>query len=271
MSENRRIEVITSKENENVKRLRKLHEKKHREELKAFLVEGVKVVSEAIEYNLEKINLLVFSQEAVKKYNEFFNRCVNLFNSGKIPRIVQVPERVFEHISTTTTPQGVLAECSFFDRQLDSLDGYKRVVVVDAVQDPGNLGTIIRCADAFGFDCIVTVDGTADVYNPKVVRSAMGSMFHLDIIREVKKEELLDAFKKKGFYLYVTTPYADLDISEFCVDDRFAVVIGNESKGADKLFLENATRKVKIPMIGKAESLNAAIAAAIVLYELRKK
>lgn len=106
MSENRRIEVITSKENENVKRLRKLHEKKHREELKAFLVEGVKVVSEAIEYNLEKINLLVFSQEAVKKYNEFFNRCVNLFNSGKIPRIVQVPERVFEHISTTTTPQG---------------------------------------------------------------------------------------------------------------------------------------------------------------------
>ncbi|WP_271629632.1 TrmH family RNA methyltransferase [Caldicellulosiruptor sp. DIB 104C] len=271
MSTNRKIELIKSKENECVKRLKKLHDKKHREEFKVFLVEGVKAVKEALDYAIEDINLLIFSQEASKKYEEFFSRCISLLNSGKLKRIVQVPEKIFEHISTTTTPQGVLAECSFFDKELDVLKKHNRVVVIDSVQDPGNLGTIIRCADAFGFECVITVNGTVDVYNPKVVRSAMGSMFHVDVVRERKKEEVLEALNKRGFALYVTTPYGDVDISKLSVDDRFAIVIGNESKGVDVAFLENATKKVKISMPGKAESLNSAVAAAIVLYELRKK
>ncbi|WAM30753.1 TrmH family RNA methyltransferase [Caldicellulosiruptor naganoensis] len=271
MPKSRRIEVITSKENESIKRLKKLHEKKYREELKAFLIEGVKVVNEALDNVSETINLVVFSQEAIQKYGEFFDKCINLLNSGKLRRLVQVPEKIFEHISTTTTPQGVLAECSFFDKGLDVLNHHNRVVVIDCVQDPGNLGTIIRCADAFGFECIVTLDGTVDVYNPKVVRSAMGSIFHIDIVRETKKEELLETLREKRFALYVTTPHGNVDISTLSVDNRFAIVIGSESRGIDAAFLENATKKVKISMPGKAESLNAAVAAAIVLYELRKK
>lgn len=271
MSEVKKIEVITSRENECIKRLKKLNDKKHREDFRAFLVEGVKAVEEAINYIPEKINLLVFSQEAVNKYGHFFENCKNLLSYGKLKRIVQVPEKVFEHISTTTTPQGVLAECSFLDKELDILENYNRVVVIDSIQDPGNLGTIIRCADAFGFECVITVDGTVDVYNPKAVRSAMGSVFHVEIVREKKREEIVEVLSKKGFALYVTTPYGDVDVSSFSVDDKFAVVIGNEARGADEVFLQTATKKVKISMSGKAESLNSAVAAAIVLYELRKE
>lgn len=267
----KRIEFITSKDNECIKRLKKLHDKKHREETGSFLVEGIKIVKELLAYIPEHVRLLVFSQEAVKKYAEFYKICLECLKVQKIKKIIQVTEKISEYISTTESSQGVYAEVLFNDKDIILLKNHKNVVVIDSIQDPGNLGTIIRSIDAFGFDNVLTLDGTADIYNPKVIRSSMGSIFHLSLFKDIKRDKLINFLKENQYKIYATTPYGNVDIDELILDERFAIIIGNESRGVDDFFKKEADKQIKISMRGKAESLNAAIAASIILYELNKK
>ncbi|WPX09910.1 TrmH family RNA methyltransferase [Anaerocellum danielii] len=267
----KKVEFISSRENECIKRVKKLHDKKYREEFKSFIIEGLKLVKEAIDYQIKCVNILIFSQQAKEKYQEFYNECKYLLQDGKIKRVIEVPDKLFEYITTTSTPQGILAECNFIDTDINFIKNLKRVVVVNKLQDPGNLGTLIRCADAFGFDAVITTKGTVDIYNPKAIRATMGSLFHLLIVREVEEGELIKILKDNSFIVYVATPYGDIEVSKIVPDKRFCVVIGNESEGVSDSFTKVATRKIKIPMVGKAESLNAAVASSIVLYELRKR
>ncbi|ADL42641.1 tRNA/rRNA methyltransferase (SpoU) [Caldicellulosiruptor obsidiansis OB47] len=267
----KKVEFISSRENECIKRVKKLNDKKYREEFRSFIIEGLKLVKEAINYQIECINLVIFSQQAKDRYQEFYWECKRLLEDGKIKRVIEVPDKLFEYIATTSTPQGILAECNFVDKDINFIKNLKRVVVADKLQDPGNLGTLIRCADAFGFDAVVTTKGTVDIYNPKTIRATMGSLFHLQIMREAEEGKLIKILKDNSFAVYVATPYGDIEISKVVPDKKFCVVIGNESEGVSDSFAKVAARKIKIPMAGKAESLNAAVAASIVLYELRKR
>ncbi len=239
---------ITSLENQLVKKITSLHKKKFRDEYKMFFIEGMKSIKEAISFNWEIENIL-YSPDMIN---------YDLEIEG-----VEVSKEILCKISDTVTPQGIVAVCKIKDEKLDVLRYGKKIVYLDKVQDPGNVGTIIRTADAFGIDGVVLSKECADVYSPKVVRSTMGSIFHLPIIRDVCVEELKKLDKK----IYSSSLTGK---EKFEIEDNSILVIGNEGNGISDETKEVTDEFIKIKMPGNAESLNASIAAGILMYEFTK-
>ena len=248
--------MITSKDNELIKHIKSLNQKKYRDEYNEYFIEGIKSVTEAI---LEDISIeqIVICEELLQKQVDTKNCPVEFVSS-----------KVFESITDTKSPQGILAVL----KRGNVVPTQSNVVfALDDVQDPGNVGTIIRTLDCAGIKSLIVSNGTADVYNPKVVRSTMGAIYRIHID---ECEDLLEKLKKmqsEGYRIIVTTLdtenyYEKLDFKEKCV-----VVIGNESKGIKKEIQELADIKVKIPLLGKTESLNAGVAASIIAYEYVRK
>ncbi len=261
------MQVITSKDNEIVKNIKKLKEKKYRDQTGQYIIEGIKLVKEAIEEkaNIQKIVL-----------------CEDCENDGTIEKAlmyeiakydcIYVSKKVFDSITDVNTPQGILAIIK--RKALDEQEiSYKEdlIVVLDGIQDPGNLGTILRTVDSVGLSQIVLSEKTADPYNPKVVRSTMGAIFRLNIIQSNNIIEDLKKIKKNRFKLLATS----LENSEsiYNIDlNRKAIIIGNEANGVSKEVFDIVDEKTKIPMLGKTESLNAAVATGVILYEyVRRK
>lgn len=261
------MQVITSKDNEIVKNIKKLKEKKYRDQTGQYIIEGIKLVKEAIEEkaNIQKIVL-----------------CEDCENDGTIEKAlmyeiakydcIYVSKKVFETITDVNTPQGILAIIK--RKALDEQEiSYKEdlIVVLDGIQDPGNLGTILRTVDSVGLSQIVLSEKTADPYNPKVVRSTMGAIFRLNIIQSNNIIEDLKKIKKNRFKLLATS----LENSEsiYNIDlNKKAIIIGNEANGVSKEVFDIVDEKTKIPMLGKTESLNAAVATGVILYEyVRRK
>ena len=266
------MNVISSKDNEIVKSVRKLREKKYRDLENAYIVEGVKMVKEAI---LEKASI---RQIII---------CDDCEKSDSIPKelmyeiakydCMYVTSKVFKYISEVQTPQGVLAVIeknnkTFNNDYLESnyLDiNYNEdiIVALDDIQDPGNLGTILRTVDSVGLTQILVSKGTADCYNPKVVRSSMGAIYRVKVIECKDLLETLKEVKKNKFKILVTSLG---DSSKNIYDMKYnkkILVIGNEANGVEEKILNIADEKIKIPMLGRTESLNAAVATGIVLYE----
>ena len=241
--------MITSKTNELIKHIKSLSQKKYRDEFGEYVVEGMKLVKEAIAENQEITSLIV--SENFKEAQEF-------------PNAEIVSESVFSYITDTKTPQGVLAVVK--KKHHETING-EIVFALDTVQDPGNVGTIIRTLDAAGIPDLIISEGCADIYSPKVVRSTMGGIFRGNIVFEENLAHALTKMKKRGYQIVVTS----LDTTQFIYDldfqQKLIVVIGNEAQGVSQEIIELADTKVKIPMLGKAESLNAAVAASIVAYE----
>ncbi len=261
------MQVITSKDNEIVKNIKKLKEKKYRDQTGQYIIEGIKLVKEAIEEkaNIQKIVL-----------------CEDCENDGTIEKAlmyeiakydcIYVSKKVFDSITDVNTPQGILAIIK--RKALDEQEiSYKEdlIVVLDGIQDPGNLGTILRTVDSVGLSQIVLSEKTADPYNPKVVRSTMGAIFRLNIIQSNNIIEDLKKIKKNRFKLLATS----LENSEsiYNIDlNKKAIIIGNEANGVSKEVFDIVDEKTKIPMLGKTESLNAAVATGVILYEyVRRK
>ncbi len=174
-------------------------------------------------------------------------------------------EDAFSAVTETETPQQIAAVCHMPEEKLASP---QRVLLIDAVQDPGNLGTMIRTADAAGLDAVVLGDGTADAYNGKTLRSAQGSHFHIPVVRR-NLHTYVDELKAEGVKVYGTAlqngaPYRDMSQAEF-----FALIVGNEGAGVNAALLEKTDLNLYVPLYGQAESLNVAIAAAILVYHLR--
>jgi TrmH family RNA methyltransferase len=174
-------------------------------------------------------------------------------------------EDAFSAVTETETPQRIAAVCHMPEEKLASP---KRVLLIDAVQDPGNLGTMIRTADAAGLDAVVLGDGTADAFNGKTLRSAQGSHFHIPVVRR-NLQSYVDELKAEGVKVYGTAlqngaPYQDISPS-----GSFALIVGNEGAGVDAGLLEKTDLNLYVPLYGQAESLNVAIAAAILVYHLR--
>ena len=255
------MQVITSKDNEIVKNIKKLKEKKYRDEKKQFIVEGIRLVAEAVE---EKTNIdcIVICEDCVN--NGGIDKKL-LYEIAKY-KCIYVKENVFLTLTDVSNPQGILAVINRKDNELNIDYSQDFVVALDGIQDPGNLGTILRTVDSAGLNQIIVSKTTADCYNPKVVRSTMGGIFRVNIIKVDNLADTLKQMQKNKFEVVVTS----LDTNESMYDINYnkkVVVIGNEANGVTKEIQNLADKKVIIPMLGKTESLNASVAAGIMIYE----
>ena len=241
-----------------VQRLRELKNAKARRESGLFLVEGEVMIREGMKCGL-KIREIVADETREAFAGEF---------SG-FARAAIVTRSLLESICDTKTPQGV---CAAFEipAPICPEELPDRIVALDGVQDPGNVGTIWRTADAAGFQGILLGSGSADPLSPKVMRSAMGSGFRLPFAHAEKLAESLLELRRRGYHVFAS----DLSGADFYSrpdsGEKFVLVIGNEARGISDAVREAADCRVKLPMRGGAESLNAAVAAGIMMYELMR-
>ncbi|AXI26979.1 RNA methyltransferase [Gemella sp. ND 6198] len=244
--------MITSGNNKKIKELQKLKKNRNIKKYNKYLVEGIHLVKEALKANV--VEEIIISENFNKKE----------LNYSK--EFVVVSDSVIKLLGETVTSQGVIAVCSIEKKELD-INCYNRVLILDRVQDPGNLGTIIRTADAFSFDCVVLGNETTSLYGQKVLRSTQGSQFHIDCFENIVLENLIG--EMKGFDLYATSlkgnKYLE-DIND--VGEKIAVIFGNEGAGVDNNILEKVNNLLKIKMTGEAESLNVAVAAGIIMNHI---
>ena len=248
------METITSAKNPRVLLWRSLKDKKGRDAQDAFLVEGNKMVAEAVSSGLPVQAVLVRD---------------DVTPSFPIPTDVPVytlSETAFSAVSDTKTPQGIAAVLS---RQVKPIAGTK-LIALDAVQDPGNVGTIIRTADAAGLDGILLGPNCADLFSPKVLRSTMGSIFRMSFAFPEDLPATLHEYKAKGFSILSSQLDGDPFYERENVSSSFILVIGNEGNGISEQVKQEATHSLRLPMRGGAESLNAAVAAGIMMYDLMK-
>lgn len=260
------MQVITSKENEMIKYIRKLKEKKYREIDKVYVIEGEKLIKEAITENA-KIKHIVISERCLEE-GDITKDFPNILEQYSC---ICVADKVFTTLTDVVTPQGMLAVIERKDKEQAINFQEEMILVLDGIQDPGNLGTILRTVDSAGLTQIIVSKTTADVYNPKVVRSTMGAIFRVNVILSEELTDTLKMLKKQEYEVVVTS----LETQESIYDmgnNKKVIVIGNEANGVSKEVVGIADKKVKIPMLGKTESLNAAVATGIMIYEyVRKK
>ena len=255
------MQSISSKENELIKHIKKLKDKKERDMSNEYVIEGIKLIQEAIQENVN-IKQIVVCDDCDK--TESISKDL-MYEIAKYD-CIYVTKKIFKYISEVQEPQGILAviEKNNSDKDIDYNQDI--IVALDDVQDPGNLGTILRTVDSIGLTQILVSKGTADSYNPKVVRSTMGAIFRIKIIECEDLEKTLKEIKKHKFKVVVTSLQTENTIYGIKYNKK-VIVIGNEAKGVEKNIQDLADEKIKIPMLGKTESLNASVATGIVLYE----
>lgn len=243
--------IITSKANSVVKNAKKLHQKKYRKS--AYLIEGWHLFEEAVQagVTIEKIFALESYQEQLAAF----------------PQTVWVSEDILLDLADSQTPQGIVAVVQ--KEEVEEADfSQGKFLFLEDVQDPGNVGTIIRTADAAGFTGVIVSDKSADIYSLKTLRSMQGSHFHLPIYR-MSSQVLLKEAKEAGVPVLATTLSKDsVDYRELPSIENFILVMGNEGQGISPLMAESADQLVHISMKGQAESLNVAVAAGILIFHL---
>lgn len=258
--------TITSKDNETIKHIKKLKEKKYREEYHEFIVEGIKMIEEAINEGA-KIKSIIICEDC-KTQGAIPNDL--MYEIAKL-NCIYVAEKIFNTITDVINPQGIMAVIEKPNARDNTIDFSANVsLLLDNIQDPGNMGTILRTADSLNMKQIIVSKGSADVYNLKVVRSTMGAIFRVKVIEVENLTTVIKEMKKHKIKVYATDLQTDKSIYD--VDySKSAIVIGNEANGVSSKVLYEATERIKIPMIGKTESLNAAVATSIILYEAFRK
>ena len=247
--------IITSRQNPLMTHLRKLaSSRSYRKKSGEYLCDGTKLLAEALKWGAE-VKTAVFSEG------------VDIPPLPDGVRAVRVSEELMRSVSPMETPQGALFTVALPEVQLPETLSGKHYLVLDGVQDPGNVGTILRTADAFDCDGVFLVNACADLYNPKTARATMGAIFRREAYN-VTVEELFSLLQKSGVPLYGTAlrddtvPLAEANLA------RAAVAIGSEGRGLSQQVLDECAKTLKIPMNPRCESLNAAIAATVVLWEM---
>ena len=255
------MQQITSKENKLIKHIIKLKEKKYRKEYNEYIIEGAKIVQEAIQEKV-KIKQIIISENAINT-DLILN---HLKEELQKINYIKVPSNIFKLISEVEKPQGVLAIIEK-EKQEENIDVNQDIILaLDDLQDPGNLGTIIRTADSVGLKQILISKGTTEAYNPKVIRSTMGAIFRVKIIECENLKETLKKLQKNNFKIMVTDLNTDKSIYDIKLQKK-VIIIGNEANGVSEEVKNIADTRVIIPMFGKTESLNASIATGVILYE----
>ena len=260
------MQIITSKDNKIIKHIKKLADKKYRDQNNCYIVEGIKLVEEAIQEDAE-IEKIVICEECTNT-SEISKSL--MYEIAKY-NCIYVTEKIFKTISQVMNPQGIMAIIKKSKERPTIKYDEDIIVALDDIQDPGNLGTILRTVDSIGLKQLIVSKGTADVYNPKVVRSSMGAIFRVEVIEVENLKETIEAMKRNNFELVVTSLQTESSIYDVEYKKKI-IVIGNEANGVSKEIQDMADKKIKIPMLGKTESLNASVATAIILYEyIRQK
>ena len=270
--------VITSRNNETVKWAAALSAKKERERSRAFIAEGEKLSFEALDTGLPVSHIFVHES----KKDTLFVRLEKYFSNKiyKDTAVITLSDGAFSKISTESAPQGIISVIKYLDFFKDTDIIYKeeflklpneRAIFLSSVRDPGNLGAVIRSAAAFGIDHIILTADSADIYNPKTVRSAMGSLFHVkatvvrDAVGTVK--ELISSGRR---VLSAELREGAVSVGEAALTSSDVVIIGNEGHGISPDLSNASSGSVYIPISGKTESLNAAVAAALFMWEIIK-
>jgi RNA methyltransferase, TrmH family len=245
--------LIASKDNALFKKIKKLKSRKYRESEMLFIAEGFKF----LEFDI-KPEIIAVNEEKEHSLAHFLNN----------EEYVIFPNSMFNEISSQENSQGIILVYKYKENKLNGQEN--SIVVIDRVQDPGNLGTIIRTADAAGFKDIILIEGTTDIYSEKCVRSSMGSIFNVNLYF-LKEEEFIKFSKENGYNIISTAlDEKSINYDKMKICEKNCIIFGNEGNGISQKILEKSNELVIIPIYGKAESLNVAVAAGITLYKLRE-
>lgn len=245
---------------EQAKRWTKLKQKKYRQRESKFMVEGLRLVA-AAEAAKQKIEAVVVTES----FQEDPQR-TEILSRMQAP-IYLADEKLWKKISETVHGQGILAIVSMAECVEDQEEWSERILILDRIQDPGNLGTILRTAEAFGFRDVFLTKGSVDCYDSKVIRSSMGGIFSLRL--HMWESELLAEAQNRGYQCIASSLKNSEALPDVGFEAKVALIIGNEANGIRQEWMETADLRVQIPMTGQAESLNAGIAAGILMYAIQ--
>lgn len=259
------MDIIISNQNQSIKEIKSLKHKKYREEKGLFFIEGIRFVEEAVLDNAEIERVLISeSFYNLKDKRELLNK----IEQKKLDTII-VSDKLFNEISDTQSPQGILAVLRIKYADIEEIlcdDNF--LVILDSIQDPGNLGTILRTADAAGATGVIMSHGCVDLYNPKVLRSTMGSIFHIPVCLSSNLTDVINRLKSEKVMVCAAHLQGNINYFDLNMKSNIAIVIGNEANGINDEISDVADTLIKIPMPGRSESLNASVAASILIYEV---
>ena len=256
--------MITSLSNSKIKYIRKLKDKRFRQETGHFYIEGIRIFGEAIQ-NMAGIQTIIYSPELLE--SEFCLDLINGFDNQE--RVMQVSKDVFKSISKKDHPQGIGAVITQSWQDLDQVDHQHMgiVLALDSVQDPGNLGTILRTSDAINVRSIVLLDNSTDPYNLSSIRASMGAVFNHSLIR-CKIDEFEEWVNNNNINIVGTSDHAQTDYYGYDYPENMVLLMGSEKQGLQERHFSLCRDVVKIPMEGRSDSLNLAVATSLVLYQI---
>ncbi len=251
--------VITSHHNEKIKKIIKLKKSSERKSSKLFLIDGHKEIQSAIRSGV-KIEKIYFCRSFFRGKDLRFRRISN--------KLVEVDEKAFKKISYPQNPDGYMAVAKFFDLHISNIALNKNpiIIILESVEKPGNLGAILRTADASGVDGVIITDPTVDVFNPNVIRASRGTVF-TNQVAVGTKEEVVGWLAKRNINIFVTTPSAKKNYINSNYKKSCALVFGTEHSGLSDFWINSAFEKIKINMLGKIDSLNVSVSVAIIIFE----
>lgn len=239
--------------NNKIKEIVKLHQKKYREETDLFLVEGLKSVQELIEANVEILEIYATKEQNIKK------------------NYTLVDENTIKKITTTSSPCEILAIAKKRKTSKDKFKNLNKLILLDSISDPGNLGTIIRSAAAFAIDGIILFSDCVELYSPKVIRSTAGNFFKLPIINISTEKELKELFTTHKFIATALSKENNISLKECKEIDKYIIMFGSEANGISENLTKITDKNIKLEMTNNVESLNLSVSASIILYELFTK
>ncbi len=266
------MKQIQSTENPIIKRAMSLKQRKGREEEGAYLIEGLNLCREGLG-RADDMEVLLIRESSYSQGTDKELATIIELSRKKSVKAVLLEDKIFDRLMDTQTPQGLAAimRCRFFDEdgffEASNAVSPGNLLVLDRIQDPGNAGTLLRTAEAAGCGGIIALKGTVDLYSPKVVRAAAGSLFRLPLLLSEDPGEMVKLLHSRGKRVVVATPYCSSYYFRVPMDGDMAFVIGNEAGGVSKTFLDMSDIRIKIPMQNPVESLNAAVAGGILMYE----
>ena len=255
------MDEISSIKNDKIKDLRKLYQKKYRKERKQFILEGLRLIRGAYKAGADLENIFLTNQYYDEHKSESF-----IINNED--HLIFVDSNLIKEVAETDNPQEIIAVVNEPQTTLAEIIKKDYILVIDQIQDPGNMGTIIRTAAAAGFQSLIIKKGSVDVYNLKVLRSTAGAIYALPFVKDIEEEELIEILKDKEQNIYA----ADLNTENYYHKVRYekplSLIIGNEARGISRKLLETADKSVKIPLKGNIESLNAGVAAGLIMFKI---
>ena len=255
--------LITSRRNHRIVEARKLSERKHRQRSGCFLVEGVKLLEMALQAGATPIEAFYCPKQAGPAAARIAQE---LQAAGAA--LVEITPQVMDALAEREAAEGIVATFALFERQLDEvgLSGASLVLVVDRLQDPGNLGALIRTADAVDAAAVALVEPCVDPFDPKTVRGSMGSIFHAPLVRSADGPGLLQNLKDRGLRVVAADAHRGVDWGAGLWQEGIALVLGNEARGLSPDLEPLVDAWARLPIVGRAESLNVAVAGGVLMY-----